>query len=142
MAYLSLPARKTLVLLNRKQQTEGIDALAAKDICRFLDESSHAVYQGMDELTDSGMIIREEFNTAELTPAGIEYDLLLDDSVADEYDRMSPAMRIIMDYFTERRANTISRDLVITEYGLLSGEFEDALDAFDALGYPVRDRTH
>ena len=140
MAYHSLPARMTLVLLKRKH-TEDIDALTAKDICRFLDESPPAVYQGMDELTDSGLIRREESNTAELTPAGIEYDLLLDDSVADEYDRMSPAMRIIMDYFTERRANTISRDLVITEYGLLSGEFEDALDAFDALGYPVRGRV-
>jgi hypothetical protein len=140
MAYHSLPARRTLVLLKRKH-TEDIDALTARDICRFLDELPPAVYQGMDELTDSGLIRREESNTAELTLAGIEYDLLLDDSVADEYGRMSPAMQIIMDYFTER-TNTISRDLVITESGLLSGEFEDALDAFDALGYPVRDRVH
>jgi hypothetical protein len=141
MVWCNLTARRILMLLKWKYRTEGIDALAANDICRFLDESLLEVYRGMDELTDSGLILREESNTAELTPAGIEYDLLLDGSVAHEYDRMSPAMKIIMNYFTEREAPSITRDLVITESGLMPGEVEDALDSLDALGYPVHDRV-
>jgi len=143
MMFLSKQAWKIMSLLQDKLENEGKDALHVDEIKRETNYDINVVERALTELSEVEFIWRNPEDSAALTPAGLNYDPLLDNGIggdSEEWDGISNAMRNILDYITRTGLPTVPKFVIINALGLSPDEFDEALNGFDELGYPIRAR--
>lgn len=84
MMDLSIRARKIILFLRDKSETEGVSGLQVNDFFRKIDDNEDLVWKAIEELSGAELIRQEWDDTVELTEAGFDYDLLSDGNIAED----------------------------------------------------------
>jgi hypothetical protein len=74
---------------------------------------------------------------AELTDPGEKYDLLCDESIDDELSRLKGGRADILRYIQETKRQPVSQKLLEIQFDRTENEISEAMNALEALGYPV-----
>jgi hypothetical protein len=129
---LNLAQRRVLLLLQREgpKDTEVI-----ADHFRIpLSEAREAIAI----LSEEDLVITPDQTVAELTESGEKYNLLCDESIDDELGRLKGCKAGILQYIRETQRHPVTMQSLTVYLNRPEGEISDALDALEALGYPVR----
>ncbi len=130
---LNLAQRRVLLLL---QQEGPKDAeVIADQLGILLSEAREAIAT----LAEEDLVTTPDQTVAELTELGEKYDLLCDESVEEELGHLKGCRAGILQYIQETERHPVTLQSLTVHLNRPEGEISEALDALEALGYPVRD---
>jgi DNA-binding MarR family transcriptional regulator len=123
--------RRVLLLLQQKGPMD------AEDIADELHIPLGEVREAIGTLSEEDLVITPDQTVAELTDVGEKYDLLCDESIDDELSRLKGDRADILRYIQETKRQQISQKLLEIQLDRTENEISEAMNALEALGYPV-----
>ena len=123
--------RRVLLLLQQKGPMD------AEDIADELHIPLGEVREAIGTLSEEDLVITLDQTVAELTDPGEKYDLLCDESIDDELSRLKGDRADILRYIQETKRQQISQKLLEIQIDRTENEISEAMNALEALGYPV-----
>jgi Mn-dependent DtxR family transcriptional regulator len=130
---LDLAQRRVLLLLKHEGPK---DAEVIADTLRIpMGEARDAIAS----LAAEDIVSTPDQTVAELTEAGEKYNLLCDESIDDELNRLKGCKAGILRYIQETERHPVTIQSLAVYLDRPEGEISEALDALEDLGYPVRD---
>jgi len=123
--------RRVLLLLQQKGPMD------AEDIADGLHIPLGEVREAIGTLSEDDLVMTPDQTVAELTDPGEKYDLLSDESIHDELSRLKGARADILRYIQETKRQQISQKLLEIQLDRTENEISEAMNALEALGYPV-----
>jgi len=128
---LQLAERRVLLLLQQKGPMD------AEDIADGLHIPLGEVREAIGTLSEDDLVMTPDQTVAELTDPGEKYDLLCDESIDDELSRLKGGGADILRYIQETKRQQISLKLLEIQLDRTENEISEAMNALEALGYPV-----
>jgi len=128
---LQLAERRVLLLLQQKGPMD------AEDIADGLHIPLGEVREAIGTLSEDDLVMTPDQTVAELTDPGEKYDLLCDESIDDELSRLKGDRADILRYIQETKRQQISQKLLEIQLDRTENEISEAMNALEALGYPV-----
>jgi predicted ArsR family transcriptional regulator len=128
---LQLAERRVLLLLQQKGPMD------AEDIADELHIPLGEVREAIGTLSEDDLVMTPDQTVAELTDPGEKYDLLSDESIHDELSRLKGCKADIIRYIQETKRPQISQKLLEIQLDRTGNEISEAMNALEALGYPV-----
>jgi len=123
-----------VLLLLQRDGPNDLDVIAG--LLRIpLSEAREAIAM----LAKEELVETPDQTVAELTELGKNYNLLCDESIEDELDRMKGCKADILRYIRETERHPVSIGSLALFLNHPEGEISEALDALETFGYPVRD---
>ena len=129
--HLQRAERRVLLLLQQKGPMD------AEDIADELHIPLCEVREAIGTLSEEDLVITLDQTVAELTDVGEKYDLLCDESIDDELSRLKGDRADILRYIQETKRQQISQKLLEIQLDRTENEISEAMNALEALGYPV-----
>jgi len=128
---LQLAERRVLLLLQQKGPMD------AEDIADGLHIPLGEVREAIGTLSEDDLVMTPDQTVAELTDPGEKYDLLCDESIDDELSRLKGGGADILRYIQETKRQPVSQKLLEIQFDRTENEISEAMNALEALGYPV-----
>jgi len=128
---LQLTERRVLLLLQREGPKD------AEDIADELRIPLGEVREAIGTLSEEDLVMTPDQTVAELTDVGEKYDLLSDESIHDELGRLKGCKADILRYIQETERQPVSLKLLEIQLDRAENEISEAMNALEALGYPV-----
>ena len=123
--------RRVLLLLQQKGPKD------AEDIADELHIPLGEVREAIGILSEDDLVMTPDQTVAELTDPGEKYDLLSDESIHDELGRLKGCKADILRYIQETKRQQISQKQLEIQIDRTENEISEAMNALEALGYPV-----
>ena len=123
--------RRVLLLLQQKGPMD------AEDIADELHIPLGEVREAIGTLSEDDLVMTPDQTVAELTDPGEKYDLLSDESIHDELSRLKGCKADILRYIQETEKQPVSQKLLEIQLDRTENEISEAVNALEAIGYPV-----
>ena len=123
--------RRVLLLLQQKGPMD------AEDIADELHIPLGEAREAIGTLSEEDLVITPDQTVAELTDVGEKYDLLSDESIHAELGRLKGCKADILRYIQETEKQPVSQKLLEIQLDRTENEISEAVNALEAIGYPV-----